>query len=140
MNTGIPLPGRLEEAPYLINPLTDQGGAAHPKILSAEIAKVPALLVEMEGKRIAMSPEKLSECVTFRQSNLAFFGHAEWLIREVRANASLSALITSLNASELQLPKGTRPMYHVSNESFGQEGYGGARSRLHSDTSRSTSR
>ena len=94
-----------QEAPYIMQPLNDSNAATYPNILSAEVAKVPALLVEVNGARVAMSPEQLSREETFWTIDCEFFSHAERLIREVRANASLSALIATLGAGELNLPK-----------------------------------
>jgi molecular chaperone HtpG len=94
-----------QEAPYLIRTLTDQNNATHPKILSAEIATIPALIVEVDGRRVAMSADELCKADLFWTIDCAFFLHAEWLIREVQTDASLSGLINSLKAKELQLPK-----------------------------------
>ncbi|MGN6370039.1 MAG: HD domain-containing protein [Phycisphaerae bacterium] len=90
-----------QEAPFLMAPLTN---ATHPKILNAEISKIPALLVEVDNKRIAMAPSQLSSYPLFWTIGCEFFSHAEWLIREVQSDASLSALIQSLNAKGLGLP------------------------------------
>ncbi len=92
------------QVPFLMQPLTTGNGPTHPKILNAEIAKVPALLVEINGIRTAMSPTELSTYDKFWTIACEFFNHAEWLIREVQSNASLAALIASLNAKGLELP------------------------------------
>jgi hypothetical protein len=93
------------EAPYIINPIARDAGVTNPALLTEEISRLPALLVESEGRRKAISAAELDQEQHFWTVDSDFVNHAEWLIREVKADASLSNLIKSLGVEEFNLPE-----------------------------------
>lgn len=94
-----------QEAKYLLGPLLSQSGletAAEPlneKLLTESAKGVPALLVEREGTRRAISPRDLDRENYLWVVDCAFFESAEHLIREVPGSASLSGLIRGIEAN-----------------------------------------
>ena len=71
----------------------------------AEILKLPALVVEKDSGRIAMSHENLTREAHFWTVDSAFFRSVEAVIREIPVNASLRVVANALTGGGLALPE-----------------------------------
>ena len=71
----------------------------------AEILKLPALVVEKDSGRIAMSHENLTREAHFWTVDSAFFRSVEAVIREIPVEASLRVVANALTGGGLALPE-----------------------------------
>jgi Histidine kinase-, DNA gyrase B-, and HSP90-like ATPase len=97
-----------QEARYLLSPLLHLARHEFQPLntsLLIEIArKLPVLMVEKDNQRQAIAPEEFSHEPLFWTIDCALFRSAELIIREVASPASLSNLIKTLHADNVQLP------------------------------------
>jgi hypothetical protein len=94
----------VQEAQYLLSPLTKQSNPVNWDSLIASARNLPVLLVEQAGSRQAMSPSDLDRHPHFWTVHCGLFRSAELLIREVKSEASLSNLVQALQVEDLRLP------------------------------------
>jgi molecular chaperone HtpG len=102
----------LEEAEWLLVPLfapeyrpTGRENAIDREALQEALSCIPAIALEHDGIREALSPKALSSHAACWTIDSAFFTSAEALIREVPAALAISKLAESLGPERLKLPK-----------------------------------
>jgi len=99
-----------QEARYLLSPLLyslyrRRGIQLLNTSLLIEMArKLPVLVVEKDNQRRFITPEEFSHEPLFWTIDCALFRSAELIIREVASPTSLSKLIRTLHADNVQLP------------------------------------
>ena len=76
----------------------------NPNLLMSALEKVPIFLIERNGHRRAVSSDDLRKESSFWTIDSWLFQSAEWIIREVPGEASLSNLINFLQIESLKLP------------------------------------
>jgi molecular chaperone HtpG len=94
-----------QEATYILKPLTE-GNASNRKLLEETAEKLPLFLVERAHQRESISSINLSREPNFWTIDCSLFKSAEWLIREIQSQISLSSLVNVLDVNDLQLPDG----------------------------------
>jgi hypothetical protein len=98
------------EATFLMAPiLTGQAGRAPSRVVSQgileeELRSLPAFIIEERGSRASVSLNELGDGSFYTIENV-FLNHAENVIKEIRANASLSGILSGLQAVSFELPK-----------------------------------
>ena len=100
-----------QEARYLLLPLLypRYGGREESQPLNTSLLiemarKLPVLVVEKDNQRQAIAPDEFSHEPLFWTIDCALFRSAELIIREVASPTSLSNLIRTLHADNVQLP------------------------------------
>jgi len=99
-----------QEARYLLSPLLHPlYGRQEIQLLNTSLfiemaRKLPVLVVEKDNQRQAIAPEEFSHQPLFWMIDCALFRSAELIIREVASSTSLSKLIRTLHAENVQLP------------------------------------
>lgn len=95
----------VQEASYLLAPLSrSDAHPRDPKLLAAEISRLPTLLVERGGDRTALSPEAFANEPAFWTIDWSFLHSAEQLIREAPGSLSFSDLLRITGVSDASLP------------------------------------
>lgn len=95
----------VRESEFLIKPLMS-GYPSKSELLFDRIKKVPTLLLEREGNRLAVSPFDLFKETLFWTIDCRFSRYAEEIIRETPINASLTGLSKALQDEKSMLPDG----------------------------------
>jgi len=99
-----------QEARYLLSPLLyplyerQEFQPLNTSLLIEIGRKLPVLVVEKDNQRQAITPEEFSHEPLFWTIDCALFRSAELIIREVASPTSLSNLIRTLHADNVQLP------------------------------------
>ena len=100
-----------QEARYLLSPLLNPSNRMREELqplntssLIEMARKLPVLVVEKDNKRQAIAPEEFSHEPLFWTIDCALFRSAELIIREVASPTSVSNLIRTLHADNIQLP------------------------------------
>jgi molecular chaperone HtpG len=92
----------IEEARYLVATLL-----THPtseELLEDELTQLPALAVERDAKRFAISPKELAKEKQFWTIECTLLQPAEALVREAATQASLSGLVRAMNLPNFEFP------------------------------------
>jgi molecular chaperone HtpG len=104
---GFSLTWATKESRYLLDPLLRRADDVKPKdpeLLLKKTKELPLLLIERGGARDPISAMELNQEREIWVIDCAFFRSAELIIREVASRASLSRLISSLDAQSFSLP------------------------------------
>ncbi|PRA14636.1 MULTISPECIES: HD domain-containing protein [Pseudomonas] len=97
----------VEQAPYITAPLTTGVAAAsRPNILKAELAKIPYMLIEENGRRKNVSFQDLKNRDSFWTINSPLTSSVEQFVREAPKNVSASTILENLQDGSSGLPKG----------------------------------
>lgn len=113
---GFSLTWATQEGGYILGSLIPSKPSGDPKeveLTNTEkmfqaAKKIPLLLVEQDGKRVAKSPYELADEEIIWTIDSAFFRSAEWLIREIAGPVSLSDLINAFQINYVSFP--TEPL------------------------------
>ena len=73
-------------------------------LLTGALETIPIFLVERDGRRQAVSSADLRGEKVFWTIDSRLFKSAEWLLREVPGDASLSSLVNFLHINDLRIP------------------------------------
>jgi molecular chaperone HtpG len=95
------------EAQYLMSPLVNaRNRAVRSHLLTNAMKRVPQIVAEQDGKRVALAPHDLREDVPCWTIESTLVDSAETLIREVAGDVSLGAVVEAVR-SDVRLPDGT---------------------------------
>ena len=97
----------VEQAPYITMPLINGvAGASLPLILKTELAKIPFILMEEDGKRKNISFQDLKSRNYFWTVNSPLATSVELFVREAQKNVSASTILSNLQDGNSGLPTG----------------------------------
>lgn len=100
------------EANILLLPLIqvrtrpEDGRPQNSAFLLDEMRKLPVVLIETDSKRNSISPLDLDSEENFWTVDCALFQNAEYFIREIPGNTSVSTALNAFQAQNIELPNG----------------------------------